>query len=212
YGITGLLLGWIIYGWKPLRPGEMDRVEAAMRRVWLGWLYRAMANRFYLDRAYRNTLVKGFIALADLFDRLDYGQERGKHGLVDGCVNLVGKIGKALSGAATWCDVNLVDAPDSASPILPTSLTGAAAWLDVNLVDAPVNLAGSAGRLACEGLSCFDLKVVDGVVNSVGKAVQIAGKAVRPIQTGNVQNYLLRAFLMLLALVITFFIILFLHV
>jgi len=197
FGLGGLALGWLVYGRKPLQAGDMDPVEAAMRKVRLGWFYEAMRNRFYFDWLYQKTFVNGSLWLANVFDSFDYGQPEKrevegkvvlveKHGVVDGLVNLVGRFGKALSGIANW--------------------------LDVNIVDRLVNLAGLLGRSTSTALDVIDLRVVDGAVNGVGSVVKAGGQAIRPIQTGRVQNYLLLASLMVLALVATFFMILFLQI
>ena len=192
--LGGLAVGWLVYGRKPLRAGQMDPVEAAMRKVWLGWLYDAMRNRFYFDELYQATFVRGSIWLADVFDAFDYGQPQKmevegqvvivrKHGFVDGIVNGVGSIGRVFSDAASW--------------------------LDVNIVDALVNLAGNAGKFASIGLDRFDFKIVDGAVNGVGAVTKAAGRPLRRIQGGLVQNYLLIAAIMVLGLVVTFFVIIF---
>lgn len=160
FALSGLVFGWLAYGLKPMEAGETDRVEAAMQKVWLGWLYEAMRHRFYFDEIYQAIFVRPSIWLADVFDKFDYGREEGEHGVVDGLVNL----------------------------------------------------AGRAGVLISEGLNIFDLDVVDGAVNGVADVVRGGGKAVRPIQTGKVQNYLLLASLMVLALIATFFMILFLQI
>ncbi len=167
FGLSGLFLGWLVYGWKPLRAGEMDRVEAAMYKVGLGWLYRAMENRFYFDALYQKTFVNGSIWLSNLFDAFDYGQPQKR--IVDGKEVVVQPHG---------------------------------------VVDGAVNLIGHAGRLLSMGLDVFDLYVVDGIVNGVGSLCKAMGDALRPLQTGRVQNYLLLASLMVLALIAAFFIIL----
>jgi NADH-quinone oxidoreductase subunit L len=186
FGLGGLLLGWLVYGWKPLKAGEMDRVEAAMYKLRLGWFYRAMENRFY-----------GSNWLADLFDKFDYGQPvqeevdghlivvKRPHGIVDGAVNLAGAIGRGLSFVANW--------------------------LDANVVDGLVNLAGWVGRLVSKWLDVFDLGVVDGIVNGVGVVLRfVGGWFFRPIQTGRVQSYLLAASVAILVLVLGFLMIYFL--
>jgi NADH-quinone oxidoreductase subunit L len=190
FGLTGLLLGWLVYGRKPLKAGETDRVEAAMYKLKLGWLYRAMENRFYFDWLYQHTFVWASIKLADFFDWFDYGQPETRevagevvivrrHGFVDGLVNGAGIIGKGLSEIASW--------------------------FDVTFVDGLVNLVGRVGRFVSESvLDVFDLKIVDGIVNGIGDTVKAGGKAIRPIQTGKVQNYLWLASLMVLALVVAF--------
>ncbi|MGD1996257.1 MAG: proton-conducting transporter membrane subunit [Anaerolineae bacterium] len=190
FGLGGLALGWLVYGWKPLKAGEMDRVEAAMRKVKLGWLHKAMRNRFYFDELYQAIFVKPAIWLAQVFDRFDYGQPEKvevegeivlneRHGVVDGLVNLAGKVGKALSYAS--------------------------GWLDANIVDGLVDLVGRFGVLGSEAFNVFDLSIVDGAVDGVGDVVKAGGRRLRPIQTGRVQDYLLLASLVVLALVVTFF-------
>jgi hypothetical protein len=84
---------------------------------------------------------------------------------------------------------------------------------DLSVVDGLVDLAGRAGVLLSTGLDVFDLSVVDGAVNGIADVVRGGGKAIRPIQTGKVQNYLLLASLMVLAMIVTFFLmILFLQI
>ena len=85
-------------------------------------------------------------------------------------------------------------------------------WLDVNIVDGLVNLAGRAGRLTSIGLDSFDLRFLDGAVDGVGTVTRAGGRAVRPIQTGRIQDYLLLASLAMLALIVAFFMILFLRI
>jgi NADH-quinone oxidoreductase subunit L len=184
FALGGLALGWLVYGWKPLRAGETDRVEAAMRRLWLGWLYDAMRNLFYFDQLYQATFVKGSLWLANLFDAFDYGQD-GKHGVVDGLVNLAGRAGRGLSLVSSW--------------------------LDEHVVDALVNFAGRVGRAVSSASDAVDLKVVDGAVDGIGSAVKFVGSVFRPIQTGRVQDYLLLAAGMALVLVGVFFVMLFLQ-
>jgi NADH-quinone oxidoreductase subunit L len=191
FGLGGLALGGLVYGWKPMKAGEMDRVEAGMRRVGRGWLHRAMRNRFYFDDLYHLLFVRPAVGLANLFDLFDYGQPIKKddgtvverHGVIDGLINLAGSIGRGLSQVSDW--------------------------FDSKIVDGLVNLVGNAGRLASIGLDFFDLKVVDGAVNGVGSVVQEGGRSLRPIQSGKVQNYLLVAAMMVLGLIATFFIIIF---
>ncbi len=185
FALGGLAVGWLVYGRNPLEAGQPDPVEAAMRSVSLGWLYQAMANRFYFDELYQAVIVRPSIWLADMFDAFDYGQGGG-HGVVDGAVNLLGHTGRAMSEISSW--------------------------IDVNMVDRLVNLVGGAGVLLSRGLNRFDLDVVDGAVNGVGDVVKGGGKAVRPIQTGKVQNYVLLASFAVLALIVAFFAILFLQI
>jgi NADH-quinone oxidoreductase subunit L len=185
FALGGLTLGWLVYGRNPLEAGQTDPVEAAMRKARVGWFYRAMANRFYFDELYQAVIVRPSIWLANVFDAFDYGKS-GRHGVVDGLVMLIGRAGRFSSEIS--------------------------AWLDQNLVDGLVDLAGRVGVVLSNAFNIFDLNVVDGIVNSVGDIVQDSGKSIRPIQTGKVQNYLLLASFAVLALIATFFVILFLQV
>jgi NADH:ubiquinone oxidoreductase subunit 5 (subunit L)/multisubunit Na+/H+ antiporter MnhA subunit len=175
----------------------MDRVEAAMHVIGLGWFHKAMRNRFYFDQIYDRVFVRTSIWLADVFDAFDYGQPVQKevdgqvvvvrkHGFVDGLVNGAGWIGRNLSELA--------------------------GKFDSYVVDGLVNLVGRVGAFSSKSLDVFDLKIVDGTVNGVGAAIRFVGGWIRPIQTGKVQNYLLLAVLMVVALVAAFFLILFLAI
>ena len=75
------------------------------------------------------------------------------------------------------------------------------ATFDRVVIDGLVNLSGRAG-VALSTLSRWtDDVIVDGVVNGLGRATGDLGRALRPIQTGKVQNYLLVAMMTVLALV-----------
>ncbi len=179
FALGGMALGGLVYGWKPMQAGEMDRVEAAMRKVWLGWLYDAMRDRFYFDEIYQATFGRGSILLADLFYMFN-------HGVVDGLVNLVGRAGRGLSEVS---DV-----------------------FDLRVVDRLVDLTGPGTRALSDLSAVVDLKVVDGAVEGVGDTTKAGGRFIRPIQTGGIQNYLLLVSLMVLALVMTFLMMLFLQI
>ncbi len=188
FGLGGLLIGWLVYGRKPLKAGETDRVEAFMYKLRLGWFYRLMENRFGFDWIYQKFIVRPAIAIADIFDRFDYGQPvqeevdghmvvvKRPHGIVDGAVNLAGTIGKGVS--------NFV------------------AKFDSVVVDGLVNGAGWVGRSISKVLDVFDLRIIDGIVNRVADVVKyVGGQFFRPIQTGKVQSYLLAASIAILVLV-----------
>ena len=102
FGLGGLFLGWLVYGWKPLRAGEPDRVEAAMSKIGLGWLHRAMRHRFYFDELYRAIFVRPAIWFSEAFSDFD-------HYVVDGLVNLAGNIGRWLSERWSEFDAVIVD-------------------------------------------------------------------------------------------------------
>ena len=223
FGLGGLFLGWLVYGRKPLKAGQMDPVEAAMRKVWLGWLYDAMRNRFYFDELYQATFVKGSIWLADVFDAFDYGQPVKReiegemvlvtrHGFVDGLVNLAGRFGRGLSQVSDWLDSNVVDGLVNLAGRAGRTISEVSGILDLRVVDRLVDLAGLGTRALSDLSDVVDLKVVDGAVDGLGDTIKTGGRFIRQIQTGKVQNYLLLASLMMLALVVAFFMILFLQI
>jgi NADH-quinone oxidoreductase subunit L len=218
--LGGLTLGWLVYGRSPLQAGQVDPVEARMRRVKLGWLYEAMRNRFYFDWLYQETFVKGSIWLASMFDLFDYGQPKKtahgrvveRHGVVDGLVNLTGRAGRGLASISDWIDASIVDGLVNVAGRFGKAVSWLSGWLDVNIVDRLVDLAGHGGRLTSIGLDIFDLRFLDGAVDGVGSVIRAGGRAVRPIQTGRIQDYLLLACLAVLALIVAFFMILFLGI
>jgi NADH-quinone oxidoreductase subunit L len=132
-------LGWLIYGRRPMRIGETDRVEAAMRRVWLGWLYDAMRSRFYLDEMYQATFVRGSTWLADLFHTID-------RKVIDGLVNLVGCAGRGISEINNAFDRRVVN------PVVDLIGLGTQVFanliniVDLEIVDSAVDGVGDAIR------------------------------------------------------------------
>jgi NADH-quinone oxidoreductase subunit L len=65
----------------------------------------------------------------------------------------------------------------------------AAYWFNQAILDAVVNGAGVAARRAGTAAYDFDQKVVDGAVNGTGMAAEGSGQALRPVQSGKVQQY-----------------------
>ena len=63
-------------------------------------------------------------------------------------------------------------------------------WINQNLIDAVVNGAGRTGRKA-GGLVYrnIDQRVVDGAVNGSGAVANSTGSALRPVQSGKVNQY-----------------------
>jgi NADH-quinone oxidoreductase subunit L len=70
-------------------------------------------------------------------------------------------------------------------------LSSLLAWIDREGVDGVVNLVGRIGRVLSTWQGLFDRYVVDGLVNLVGLVIIGAGRSVRRIQTGRIQNYVL---------------------
>jgi len=223
FGLGGLFVGWLVYGLKPLQAGEMDRVEAGMHIIGLGWFHKAMRNRFYFDWLYDRVFVRTSIWLASFFDAFDYGQPVQKeidgkvvvvrkHGIVDGLVNLVGRFGRGLSRISDWFDANIVDALVNLAGRAGRTISEVGGILDLRVVDRLVDLTGLGTRALSDLSNVVDLKLVDSAVDGIGDAIRTGGRFIRPIQTGKVQNYLLLASLMVIALVMAFFMILFLQI
>jgi NADH-quinone oxidoreductase subunit L len=70
-------------------------------------------------------------------------------------------------------------------------LSGLLSWFDRTIIDGIVNLAGTAGRF-CSGIQGWiDANIVDGAVNLVASLSMRAGRSLRRVQTGRIQNYVL---------------------
>ncbi len=80
--VLGLLLAWVLYGWRRLPALAVDRR--------LGWGYRAFRDGFYIDRAYRTIVDFGLLGVARTVDWVD-------RRLVDGFVDRFGESMSALS-------------------------------------------------------------------------------------------------------------------
>jgi NADH-quinone oxidoreductase subunit L len=63
-------------------------------------------------------------------------------------------------------------------------------WVNQNVIDAVVNGAGTGARRTGTWVyDNIDQKVVDGVVNGSGVVAEESGQALRPVQSGRVQQY-----------------------
>jgi NADH-quinone oxidoreductase subunit L len=84
-GVLGLVLGWWVYGRKPLAAGQPDPLEAKM-----GGLYVVLKNKYYIDEIYNFVFVqpaKRFAAwMGDVFDRK--GIDGVLHGIANGALKL----------------------------------------------------------------------------------------------------------------------------
>jgi NADH-quinone oxidoreductase subunit L len=84
-GIVGLVLGWWVYGRRPLAAGQPDPLEAKM-----GGLYVVLKNKYYIDELYNFVFVqpaKRFAAwMGEVFDRK--GIDGVLHGIANGALKL----------------------------------------------------------------------------------------------------------------------------
>ncbi len=134
-GLGGLTSGWLVYGRKPLTAGQMDPVEAAMRKIGLGFLYEAMRDRFYFDELYAATVVWLSKQAAEAFAWFD-------RTVVDGLVNLAARVGRGLSALSNWLDTHLVDPFVNLMGWLGRALSALLDLFDQGIVDGLVNLMG----------------------------------------------------------------------
>jgi NADH-quinone oxidoreductase subunit L len=72
--------------------------------------------------------------------------------------------------------------------------TRTAWWMDRRIVDGIVNAAGFVTLGVAKLYRIFDVYVVDAIVNLIGWSTKQAGSALRKVQTGQAQNYLLVLF------------------
>ncbi len=75
-------------------------------------------------------------------------------------------------------------------------------WFDQHVIDAIVNGSAYIMRNVSAFSGKFDLELIDGLVNAVADIVQNAGQAMRKIQTGQVQYYILGALAGLVLIII----------
>ena len=136
--LLGLLLGYLVYGRRPLRQGQTDPLQTALGPVWT-----VLRNKYYVDELYQATIIRFSIWLSQVFYKFD------DLWFVDPIVDGVGKLGRELSGFLR------------------------------RAIDDPI---------------------VDGAVNGVGQLADLGGRALRLIQTGRMQEYLLFGITVLLML------------
>jgi NADH-quinone oxidoreductase subunit L len=82
--------------------------------------------------------------------------------------------------------------------------SGAVYWFNQNVLDGVVNGAAVITRGLAAMVMWFDRNVIDGVVNGTGRTAGRSGRALRYLQTGNVQWYAVALFVGVLAMTIVF--------
>ncbi len=80
------------------------------------------------------------------------------------------------------------------------------AWFDSNIVDGIVNGTGALVRKFGTASGGFDRYVVDGLVNFTAFFVQTSGAAMKKIQTGKVQTYLVMALVAITGYIVYYFV------
>jgi hypothetical protein len=207
FTLGGLVLGWLVYGWKPLHAGQKDRLEAGMRKAWLGWLYTGLQKHLYLSQIYQATLARGTVLTASLLHTFD-------HSVISRLVSLAGSTTQVLSQAGKWFDAHIIHASVSLVHRAVKEISEISGILDLRVIDQLVGLTGLGSRTLADWSATFDVKGVDGVIEGVGAITREGAPSEwrRPTQTRSAQDYLLQASLMVLTLIVVFFIILFLKI
>ncbi len=136
FGVSGLLLAFLIYLWKPLAAGQGDRLER------LGLLYCWLRDGPYLDRLYRRACGTGAVALAGMLA----GTERALGGLVE----WMRWAGRGPAWASAWFEANVLHPPVGWITRVGQALGSACAWADVRVLDTPVRAVGRTGRILAQ--------------------------------------------------------------
>lgn len=116
---AGIALGWVIYGWKPLKAGQRDPLS----RIPLVW--QVLRNKYYADELYGVVIAQKegeagktgtedsvrvqpglLIRAVGLFARGCYAFDRW---VVDGIVNAAGWVGRLIGRISGWIDKTFVD-------------------------------------------------------------------------------------------------------
>ncbi|HHB89834.1 MAG TPA: NADH-quinone oxidoreductase subunit L [Anaerolineae bacterium] len=96
--LSGIVLAWLVYGWKPLKAGQPDPLKR-----WLGPVYTVLEKKYYFDELYHLIAVRPTLWLASFFARFD-------RGVIDRIVNWVGAFGRWLAAALRkWFDERFID-------------------------------------------------------------------------------------------------------
>lgn len=184
FSTLGLIAAFVFYAWAPLRAGEPDRLEQAMRRMWLGWLYQLMRNRFYADALVGSILARGAVLLAGGLAAI----ENGLNLLTDGLAFLAQRV----CTGGQWLDVHVLSELTHLAGRAGERLSHAGNLFEQHLLGQLSGLA-HGGTLALARLGdLFERAVLAPAVDGAGRLVRVAGLGFRP-RTGRVQNYLLLA-------------------
>ena len=138
-GCAGLGVGYLVYGRSPLKAHQPDPLTR------LGWLHTCLQKAYGIDPLYRQTFVRGTILLGDVFAVVD-------RVAIDGVVNAVARGAALLSqGLFRFFDLPVIDGLVDLVGRLGAGLSELWGWFDLTVIDGIVNalgtLAQGAGRL-----------------------------------------------------------------
>ncbi len=131
--LAGIVFGYLVYGWHPLKSGQRDPL---MR---LGLIWKLLRNKYYMDEIYGLVVVQkegpaGKTGTADAV-RVQAGwlirfvgwcatvSFAFDKAIVDGLVNLAGLIGRVFGVVSRWVDETFVDGLVNAAGVV-TDMVG----------------------------------------------------------------------------------------
>jgi NADH-quinone oxidoreductase subunit L len=117
-GLGGLLLGWLVYGLKPLAAGAPDPLKKV-----LGPIYTLLENKYYFDELYDFVFVRPskWIAEKVVYQFIDKG-------IIDGILHSVARGAEATGFFAKYFDTYIVN---GASDSFVTGIGGFSGWFKV---------------------------------------------------------------------------------
>jgi len=139
--VSGLFLGWLVYGRKPLAKGQPDPLVKA-----LGPVHTVLRNKYYFDELYQATFVRGSLALADIFFKFD------NRWVIDPIVNLAGRTGVALAKLSDFLDSRYVDGAVHLVGRVVAVLCGLYRLFDIRVVNGAVDLVGRLTQISGDKL------------------------------------------------------------
>jgi len=198
FGVGGLFLGWWVYGRRPIeaRDESEDPLGHTMARFGLGWLYRAMHERFYVDTVYDWLIARPSVALARVSADID-------RRIIDAPIVAFGRgFGQAgrLAPTADQLDRGLLDRLVEGVGTFSRSLAQWALRLDMGLVDGFVKGVTGASRMSSDASGLVDGGLIDGVVTGIARMTGAMGKWSRKMQSGLLPDYLWNAFMIIILL------------
>lgn len=120
--LGGLFTAWLIYGWRPLRAGQRDRLAS------LGIIWRALTNKYWLDELYGYKINLDGTARPGLLIRFVGWLSRAAfwfdRTIVDGLVNLGGLIGRVFAAVSGGFDRWVVDGTINATAGIIGEISG----------------------------------------------------------------------------------------
>ncbi len=139
--LGGVVLGWLVYGRKPLAAGQVDPLKR-----WLGPVHTVLENKYYVDELYHLIFIRPAIWLAYTSFKFD------NRWVIDPIVNLAGRVGVALSNFSSFLDNRYVDGAVHLVWRVAVVLSGWNRLFDINVVNGAVDLAGRLTQIGGERL------------------------------------------------------------